>query len=102
MFDSLKFYDKLKAANVPEKQARAQAEIMRDAFAAYDAGKMKDLATKGDIASVRSDMRETEARLQKEMREMELRLLKWQIGGFAALAAIMAKGFGWLGFYDAG
>ena len=29
---------------------------------------------------------------------MELRLLKWQIGGRVALAAIMAKGFGWLGF----
>lgn len=32
------------------------------------------------------------------MKEMELRLLKWQIGGWVALAAIMAKGFGWLGF----
>ena len=25
-------------------------------------------------------------------------LLKWQIGGWVALAAIMAKGFGWIGF----
>ena len=90
-FDPLKFYDELKAADVPEKQARAQAEAMRNAFAAYDASRMQNLATKGDL-------REMEARLQKEMRETEIRLLKWQIGGWVALAAIMAKGFGWLGF----
>ena len=41
---------------------------------------------------------------------MEMRLLKWQIGlavsivsfmlaGFGGLAAVMAKGFGWLGFH---
>ena len=90
-FDPLKFYDELKAADVPEKQARAQAEAMRNAFAAYDASRMQDLATKGDL-------REMEARLQKEMRETEIRLLKWQIGGWVALAAIMANGFGWLGF----
>ena len=78
---------------------------------------------KGDITSVKTELRETELRLQKEIEvvrgeikntEMrllkeikvvrgeikgtEIRLLKWQIGGWGALAAIMAKGFGWLGF----
>ena len=33
-----------------------------------------------------------------EIKGTEIRLLKWQIGGWVALAAIMAKGFGWLGF----
>ena len=33
-----------------------------------------------------------------DLKELELRLLKWQIGGWVALATIMAKGFGWLGF----
>ena len=51
-----------------------------------------------NAAATKGDLRETELRLQKEMKEMELRLLKWQIGGWVALAAIMAKGFGWLGF----
>lgn len=37
VFDPLKFYDELKAADVPDKQARVQAEAMRKAFAAYDA-----------------------------------------------------------------
>ena len=97
-FDPLKFYVALKAAEVPEKQARAQAEALRAAFAARNASRQKELATKGGL-------RETESRLLNEMEKLradvkgaEIRLLKWQIGGWLALAAIMAKGFGWLGF----
>ena len=98
VFNSLKFYEDLKAADVPEKQALAHAEAIRAAFAAYDGGRLKEMATKGDL-------RETELRLQAEIEKIraevktaEIRLLKWQIGGWLALAAIMAKGFGWLGF----
>ena len=56
-------------------------------------------------AATKGDLRETELRLQKEIevvrgeiKASETRLLKWQIAGFVAMAAIMAKGFGWLGF----
>lgn len=105
-FDSLGYFEKLKAAGVPDEQARVQAEAMRQqteaqrialqtALDKYDEAGRKELATKGDL-------RETELRLQAEIRATELRLLKWQIGimltGFGALAVIMAKGFGWLGF----
>lgn len=44
----------------------------------------RELATKADL-------RETELRLKYS-------LLKWQSGLAFALAAIMAKGFGWPGF----
>ena len=54
---------------------------------------------------VRGEIKNTEMRLLKEIEVVrgeikgtEIRLLKWQIGGWVALAAIMAKGFGWLGF----
>ena len=33
-----------------------------------------------------------------DLKELELRLLKWQLAIGLALATIMAKGFGWLGF----
>lgn len=72
---------------VGEEAARAIIETLEK----YDENQKNAAATKGDLL-------ETELRLQKEMKEMELRLLKWQIGGWVALAAIMAKGFGWLGF----
>ena len=70
-----------------EEAARAIIETLEK----YDENQKNAVATKGDL-------RETELRLQKEIKDMELRLLKWQIGGWLALAAIMAKGFGWLGF----
>lgn len=79
---------------VGEEAARAIIETLEK----YDENQKNAVATKGDL-------RETELRLQKEIESLrveikasELRLLKWQIGGWVALAAIMAKGFGWLSF----
>ena len=97
-FDSLGYFEKLKAAGVPPEQARVQAEAMRacvDAQQAvireYDESSRRELATK-------SDVREAELRLQASIEKVKYDLLKWQIGGWLAIAAIMAKGFGWLGF----
>ena len=95
-FDSLDYFERLKAAGVPEAQAKVQADVMRQQteaqrVALQTALDNKEFSTKGDV-------RESELRLQKEIRETELRLIKWQLGGWVALAAIMAKGFGWLGF----
>ena len=108
-FDSLGYFERLKDAGVPEPQARVQADALRQqaetqrvalqtALDRYDEASRRELATKGDIQDVRL-----------EMKAMEMRLLKWQIGlavsivsfmlaGFGGLAAVMAKGFGWLGF----
>ena len=85
VFDPLKFYDELKAADVPDKQARAQAEAMRNAFAAYDASKMKELATKGDIQNLRL-----------EIREIELRLIKWMVGIIVTQTALLVAIFAYL------
>lgn len=101
-FDSLGYFEKLKAAGVPEEQAKVQAAAFQDFTA------IQNEKTKQELAS-RADLRETELRLQAEIEKLraELKtdiekvkydLLKWQIAGWVALAAIMAKGFGWLGF----
>lgn len=90
-FDALEYFEKLKAAGVPEEQARIQANAFRDFSAIQEERAKNELATK-------SDLRETELRLQKEIQEVKYSLLKWQIGGWIALAAIMAKGFNWIGF----
>lgn len=87
VFDPLKFYDELKAADVPDKQARAQAEAMRNAFAAYDAGKMKELATKEDLREVRHDLRD-------EIKASELRILKWVIGTIITQTALITAVIG--------
>ncbi len=49
---------------------------------------------KQDIQDVRLEIEKVRADVEK----VKYDLLKWQIGGWLALAAIMAKGFGWLGF----
>ena len=79
-FDSIGYMRKLEAAGVPRQQAETQADVLRQAFERYDEASRRDLATKSDL------------------RELELRLLKWQLGIGLAIIVIMAKGFGWLGF----
>lgn len=60
-FDTLKFVEKLKAAGVPEAQAKAEAEALLSAFSeAMEA----QLATKSDINRI----------------EKELVVLKWMTG----------------------
>jgi hypothetical protein len=60
-FDTLKFVETLKAAGVPEEQAKAISAAVRDV---YDAA---DLATKRDL-------KDLELVLRSELRELELRL----------------------------
>ena len=88
-FDTLAYSKTLQDAGMPREQADALAHAQKRAV--DEMVNTKELATKGDL-------RETELSLKKEIREVELRLLKWQFGMALALAAIMAKGFGWLGF----
>lgn len=93
-FDTLGYFEKLKAAGVPEAQAKVQVEVMQSVVQSYDEASRRELATKGDIQDVRKEIQD----VRLEMKNMEMRLLKWQIGLAVAIIAIMAKGFGWLGF----
>lgn len=76
-FDALAYFEQLKAVGVPEDQAKVQANALRD-------------LCNNDIV--------TKEYLDGKLNALELRLLKWQIGVALTLAAIMAKGFGWIGF----
>lgn len=115
-FDSLGYAKKLEEAGFTRQQAEIQAIALREeleaqssAFqkliATYDESSRKELATKGDvqdtrleIEKVRAEVEKVRAELKTDIKALELRLLKWQFGIGLALAAIMAKGFGWLGF----
>ena len=102
-FDTLNYSRILQGAEIPQSQADAFTDAQKAAL--REVLSMQELATKEDIGllkidieQVRGDLRETELRLQKEIEQVKYDLLKWQIAGWVALAAIMAKGFGWLGF----
>ncbi len=59
-FDTLKFVERLKAAGVPEGQAKAMAEVQRETFAeVMDSA----LATKDDVKDVRTWVKELELQM---------------------------------------
>ncbi|MBF0436584.1 MAG: DUF1640 domain-containing protein [Magnetococcales bacterium] len=84
-FDTLEFVEELKASGFDD----AQAKGMVGALKKVQESQLNDLATKGDITVLKSEMREIRA----EMRELEYRLTfklgGLMIAGFGALAAII-------------
>jgi hypothetical protein len=66
-FDTHKFVKTLEEAGVPELQAEAFSTAVRESHEAAD------LATKGDIADLRHEIKESAANIKFE-------LLKWMIG----------------------
>ena len=70
---------------MPREQADALANAQKKAI--DEMVTARDLAARADIQDVRL-----------EIEKVRSELLKWQLGIGLALAAIMAKGFGWLGF----
>ena len=102
-FDSLGYAKKLEEAGFTRQQAEIQAIALREQLDAqnnafqklietYAESSRKELAMKGDVQEVRLE------KVRAEIQQVKYDLLKWQIAGWVALAAIMAKGFGWLGF----
>jgi len=85
LFDTLQYVKKLRAAKVPEEQAEAQAEALRMALDASLSEHAAQLATKGDIAGVKSDIIRLEGRMT---------LLQWMLGAIlGGVIALVFKAF---------
>jgi len=80
-FDTLKFANTLKEAGVPDRQAEAETRAVADAFAAN----AHELATKGDLLAVRSELKADIAAVRADLHELELRLTI-KLGTFIAVA----------------
>jgi hypothetical protein len=75
-FDTLKFVEKLKASGIPDDQAKAIAEALRDAQG--DAG----LVTKKDL------------QIELSPRKGDLLLLKWMVGAIlGGIITLILKSF---------
>ncbi len=85
-FDTLKFVEKLKAAGVPEAQAKAEAEALVSALSeAMDS----QLATKSDINRLERELKSDISRLERE-----LIVLKWMVGMvIGGVVALILKAF---------
>jgi hypothetical protein len=76
-FDTLKYVERLTAAGLPEKQAKAEAEALREALS--DLVELKSLATKDDISQVRIEISDAKADI-----------IKWMAGLMLAQAGLVA------------
>ena len=81
-FDTLRFVEKLKAAGIPEAQAKAEAEALATALGESASG---FLATKDDITSIKIEMADVKS---------ELKLMKWMVVTIVAgVVSLVAKAF---------
>ncbi|MBD5607250.1 MAG: hypothetical protein HDQ93_00150 [Desulfovibrio sp.] len=95
-FDALAYFEKLKAAGVPEEQAKVQANAFRDFSAIQEENNRKELATKGDINDVRLEMKEIEMRLSERIEASKHETLKWLIGLLLTQSALLVAVFAYL------
>ena len=101
-FSTVEYIQKLRKAEFTEAQAEVVAEIIElqaqnisDYNNRLTQFENKDLATKGDISLVRSEVRESELRLQHSLKSLEIKLMALYGAGFLVLLGILAKGFHW-------
>jgi len=81
-FDTLRYVKALKEADVPEKQAEAQAEALRTVLEATQADQAAQLATKSDLRELRMELKG------------DIRLLQWMLGILiAAVASLVLKAY---------
>ena len=99
-FSTVEYIQKLRQANFTEQQAETLAQeaermLVNVLEQAQQNMQSKELATKGDIALVRGEIRESELRLQKEIAQVSLRVVSI-MGAFGVFfIGILAKGFHW-------
>lgn len=95
-FDALAYFEKLKAAGVPEDQAKVQANAFRDFTAIQDENARRELATKGDLQTLRLELKEMEMRLAEKVEAGKHEVLKWLIGLLLTQSALLVAIFAFL------
>jgi hypothetical protein len=81
LFDRLSYIDRLKRAGISDDHARAHAEAMDEAL-------HESVATKSDIAILKSDIVSVEHKIDLAVRDMTIRMGMIAVALFAALTSI--------------
>lgn len=83
-FDTLAFARRLREAGIETKQAEAIVQGFAEAIA-------EQLATKGDIGELRSDIKALDLQVQARIAEAKAETVRWVIAtGFAQAAFVIA------------
>lgn len=76
IIDTLKIYERLKAADLPEKASKEIAEVIKETI-------VDRLATK-------QDLKELEMKIELKISEAKVSIIKWVAGMLVAQAAVVA------------
>lgn len=90
MVSTLKIYEILEAANVEDRTARAIANSIEIALVENNLEQSKILATKQDIAELRSEFKKDIADLRVEIANTKSELIRWMFIFWLGLIPIMA------------
>ena len=63
----------------------------------FDSAHRKELATKGDVREAELRVQKEIETVRKDIEKVRYDMLRWYIGGWVAMAVMIAKGFGWFG-----
>ena len=85
-FDSLGYFQKLKAAGVPEEQAQVQADAFREFTAVQEENARKELVTKMDIVQAEMSIK---TELVERIENSKHEVLKWTIRTVVAQTALI-------------
>lgn len=81
-----------------ESELRTQLEIEKTRSELQTEIERVRAELKTDIEKLRAELKTDIEKVRGEVERVKYDLLKWQIAGWLALVAVMAKGFNWLGF----
>jgi len=98
-FDTLKYANRLKAAGFTSEQAEAQAEAQASVIYEVLEANRQDLATKGDLAALKNELKNDIAVLKADIEKLRLEvkaenektkaeLIKWNVGAILAAAGL--------------
>lgn len=90
-FDSLGYFQKLKAAGVPEEQAQVQADAFREFTALQEENARKELATKMDIVQAEMSIKtELIERIENSKHEVLKRTITTVVAQTTLIVAVIA------------
>jgi len=82
-FDTLKYFEILKEAGIPEDQCRAQIEVLEIAL------ESSDIATKTDILELKTDISELKTEFKTNTLLLKVELIMWMFGMGFSIVGIM-------------
>ena len=82
VYDSHSYIKTLVSLGVPEEQAEAHAAEFKKIVES-------DLATKNDMATLKSEISQLESRISQRIADSKVEIIKWNLGAMMAFVALM-------------